>query len=126
MYIYIHYKLSPEGEVKSGGYIPTETLGVEVYILRYSPTLRGIVVLVFKYQIRWIKKRFFNFFFSLSFAKRHAIFLSVHKTVNIQGYSKLRQVNPGEYSPAKTGEYPSIFSRQIEVIVFRERNFSGS
>ena len=42
------------------------------------------------YQIRWIKKRLFNFFFE-TFAKRRAIFLPVRKTVNIQGYSELRQ-----------------------------------
>ena len=39
------------------------------------------------YQIRWIKKPFFNSS-SETFAKCHAIFLSVRKTVNIQGYSK--------------------------------------
>ena len=35
-------QLSPEGEVNSGGW-----RSVEVYIHRSSPTLRGIVVLVF-------------------------------------------------------------------------------
>ena len=35
-------QLSPDGEVNS-----TETRSVEVYIHRSSPTLRGIVVLVF-------------------------------------------------------------------------------
>ena len=39
------------------------------------------------YQIRWIKKTL-QFFFSETFVKRRAIFLSVRKTVNIQGYSK--------------------------------------
>ena len=52
------------------------------------------------YQIRWIKKRRFinghNFFF-WTFVKRRAIFLSVRKTVSIQGYSKLRE-------PIKTRE----------------------
>ena len=44
MYIYIYIiQLSPEGEVNSDGYIPRR----EVYIHRSSPTLRGIVVLVF-------------------------------------------------------------------------------
>ena len=38
-------QLSPEGEVNSGVY--TDTRSVEVYIQRYEPTLRGIVVLVF-------------------------------------------------------------------------------
>ena len=40
------------------------------------------------YQIRWIKERFF---------KKRAIFLSVRKTVNIQGYSELQE-------PIKTRE----------------------
>ena len=41
---------------------------------------------------------------SETFAKRRAIFPSVHKTVNIQGYSKLRE-------PIKTHEncYPLIW-----------------
>ena len=54
------------------------------------------------YQIRSIKKRFFNFF--KTFAKRRAIFLSVPKTVNTQGYSELRE-------PIKTHEncYPLIW-----------------
>ena len=39
-------QLSPEGEVNSAGY-NTETRSVKVYIHRSSPTLRGIVVLVF-------------------------------------------------------------------------------
>ena len=38
-------QLSPEGEVNSGS--NTETRSVEVYIQRCSPTLKGIVVLVF-------------------------------------------------------------------------------
>ena len=42
------------------------------------------------YQIRWIKKRFFEFL-SKTFAKRRAISLSARKTVNIQGYSELRE-----------------------------------
>ena len=40
------------------------------------------------YQIRWIKERFF---------KKRAIFLSVRKTVNIQGFSELQE-------PIKTRE----------------------
>ena len=44
--IFIFKQLSPDGEVNSGG-IYTETRSVEVYIHRSSPTLRGIVVLVF-------------------------------------------------------------------------------
>ena len=38
------------------------------------------------------KKMLFNLIFSSeTFAKRRAIFLSVRKTVNIQGYSELRE-----------------------------------
>ena len=48
------------------------------------------------YQIRWMKKLFFNSS-SETFAKCQAIFLAVRKTVNIQGYSKLRE-------PVKTRE----------------------
>ena len=47
------------------------------------------------YQIRWIKNAVL--ISSETFAKRHAIFLSVRKTVNIQGYSELRE-------PIKTRE----------------------
>ena len=61
------------------------------------------------YQIRWIKKMPFPALMatissSETFAKRRAIFLSVRKTVNIQGYSKLRE-------PIKTREnfYPLIW-----------------
>ena len=41
---------------------------------------------------------------SETFAKQRAIFLSIHKTVNIQGYSKLRE-------PIKTRKncYPVIW-----------------
>ena len=42
------------------------------------------------YQIRWIKKNAPSIS-SKTFAKRRAIFLSVRKTVNIQGYSKLQE-----------------------------------
>ena len=42
------------------------------------------------YQIRWIKKNLVLIFFE-TFAKRHAIFLSVCKTANIQGYSELQE-----------------------------------
>ena len=41
----VNIQLSPEGEVNSG--VNTEPWSVEVYIYRYEPTLRGIVVLVF-------------------------------------------------------------------------------
>ena len=43
------------------------------------------------YQIRWMKKNASSISSSQTFAKRRAIFLSVRKTVNIQGYSKLRE-----------------------------------
>ena len=45
------------------------------------------------YQIRWIKNAasLMATISSETFAKRCAIFLSVRKTVNIQGYSKLRE-----------------------------------
>ena len=55
------------------------------------------------YQIRWIKKCVL-IFSSETFAKRRAIFRLVRKTVNIQGYSELRE-------PIKTREncYPLIW-----------------
>ena len=46
------------------------------------------------YQIRWIKNAaslMATISSSETFAKRRAIFLSVRKTVNIQGYSELRE-----------------------------------
>ena len=48
---------------------------------------------------------------SETFAKRRAIFLSVRETVNIQGYSKLRE-------PIKTREirYPRIWYMLIAVL----------
>ena len=52
------------------------------------------------YQIRWIKNAaslMATISSSETFAKRRAIFLSVRKTVNIQGYSELRE-------PIKTRE----------------------
>ena len=51
-------------------------------------------------------------FSSQTFAKRRAIFLSVRKTVNIQGYSKLRE-------PIKTREncYPVISEILIVIII---------
>ena len=55
------------------------------------------------YQIRWIKNAVL-ISSSETFAKRRAIFLSVRKTVNSQGYSELRE-------PIKTREncYPLIW-----------------
>ena len=53
-------QLFPEGEVNSGGYIPRREAS------RYNPPLftdpEGDSCFSI-YQIRWIKKRFFNFFF---------------------------------------------------------------
>ena len=60
------------------------------------------------YQIRWIKNAaslMATISSSETFMKRRAIFLSVRKTVNSQGYSKLRE-------PIKTCEnncYPLIW-----------------
>jgi len=59
------------------------------------------------YQIRWIKNAaslMATISSSETFAKRRAIFLSVRKTVNSQGYSVLRE-------PIKTREncYPLIW-----------------
>ena len=60
---------------------------------RSSPTLGGIVVLVFTKSDG--EKNAASLMTTISssetFAKRRAIFLSVRKTVNIQGYSKLRE-----------------------------------
>ena len=55
------------------------------------------------YQIRWIKNAS-SISSSETLTKRRAIFLSVHKTVNIQGYSKL-------WEPIKMCEncYPLIW-----------------
>ena len=63
-------QVSPEGEVNSGGYIPRR---------ENSASLMATISC------------------SKTFAKRRAIFLSVRKTVNIQGYFKLRE-------PIKTRE----------------------
>ena len=59
------------------------------------------------YQIKWIKKAaslMATISSSGTFAKRRAIYLSVRKAVNIQGYAKLRE-------PIKTREncYPLIW-----------------
>ena len=59
------------------------------------------------YQIRWPKKAaslMATISSSETFAKRHAIFLSVRKTVNGRGYSELQE-------PIKTREncYPLIW-----------------
>ena len=46
---------------------------------------------------------------SETFAKRHAIFLSVHETVNSQGYSKLRE-------PIKTREKKVLSTDLVNTI----------
>ena len=66
------------------------------------------------YQIRWIKNAaslMATISSSETFAKRRAIFLSVRKTVNSQGYSELRE-------PIKTCEncYPLIWYILINFI----------
>ena len=65
-----------------GWWIYTETRSVEVYIQRSSPTLWGIVVLVFTKSDGL--KNAVLISSSETFAKRRAIFLSVRKTVNSQ------------------------------------------
>ena len=75
--------------------IYTKTPRVSVYIHRSSPTLRGIVVVVFTKSDG--SKNAVLISSSETFAKRRAIFLSVGKTVNSQGYSELRE-------PIKTRE----------------------
>ena len=70
-------QLSPEGEVNWGIYPPLFT----------DPEGDSCLSI---YQIRWIKKCCFNlFFWNFHETTRH--FLSVLKTVNIQGYSELRE-----------------------------------
>ena len=73
-----------------------------IYIHHSSPTLRGIVVLVFTKSDGY--KNAVLIFSSETFAKRCAIFLSVCETVNIQGCYKLREA-------IKTREncYPQIW-----------------
>ena len=90
----IYNLLSPEGEVNRGGYIPRREAS------RYISTalhwsLRGIVVLVFikSYGL----KNAASISSSETFVKQRTIFLSVRKTVNIKGYSKL-------WEPIKTRE----------------------
>ena len=72
----VNILLSPEGEVNSGGYIQ-----------RRDPEGDSCFSIC---QIRWIKNAS-SISCSETFAKRRAIFLSVRKTVNIQGYSKYFQ-----------------------------------
>ena len=78
-------QLSPEGEVNSGGYIPRREASIVALVLTKSDGLKkaaSLMTTISSYE---------------TFAKRRAIFLSVRKTVNIQGYSKLRE-------PIKTRE----------------------
>ena len=51
-------QLSPEGEVNSGGYIPRREASRHISTDPEGDSCFSI------YQIRWIKRRFFNFFFS--------------------------------------------------------------
>ena len=53
---FVNIKLSPEGEVNSGGYIPRREAS------RYISTTEGDSCFSI-YQIRWMKKCFFNIFF---------------------------------------------------------------
>ena len=73
----------------------TKTRSVEVYIHHSSPPLRGIVVLVFTKSDG--QKNAVLISSCETLAKQRAIFLSVRKTVNIQGYSEL-------WEPIKTRE----------------------
>ena len=102
-------QLSPEGEVNSGGYIPRrEASRYSIYPPLFTDPEGDSCFSI--YQIRWIKNAALmaqlmaTISSSETFAKRRAIFLSVRKTVNIQGYSELRE-------PIKTREncYPLIW-----------------
>ena len=89
-------QLSPEGEVNSGGGENAETRSVEVYIQR----------LVFVGAAASFTAKISSF---KTVAKRKAILNPVPKTVNIQGYSQLRE-------PIKTLEicYPLIWGIPID------------
>ena len=112
---------------KNGNSKGKKTGNENVIIYNYSPKGGWIVVDIYRdakrrgiypplftdpevfsiYQIRWIKNAaslMATISSSETFAKRRAIFLSVRKTVNSQGYSELRE-------PIKTREncYPLIW-----------------
>ena len=83
-------QLSPEGEVNSCGYI-TETQS-RIYLPLFTDPEGDSCFSI--YLIRWIKNDaslMATISSSETFAKRRAIFLAVRKTVNNQGYSKLRE-----------------------------------
>ena len=85
----IDIQLSPEGEVNSGGYIPRcEALRYISTALHTDPEVDSCFSI---YQIRWIKKNASSISSPETFAKRRTVFPSIRKTVNIQGYSKLRE-----------------------------------
>ena len=54
-------QLSPEGEVNSGGYMPRCEASRYIYPPLFTNPEGGSGFSI--YQIRWIKKSFFNFFF---------------------------------------------------------------
>ena len=95
-------QLSPEGEVNSGGYTYLDASRLGIYPPLFTDPEGDSCFSI--YQIRWIKKNASSISSSKTFAKRRAIFLSVRKTVNIQGYSEL-------WEPIKTREncYPLIW-----------------
>ena len=84
-------QLFPEGEVNSGGYIPRREASRYIPPLFTDPEGDSCFSI---YQIRWIKNAaslMATISSSETFAKRRAIFLSVRKTVNSQGYSESRE-----------------------------------
>ena len=60
-YATVSIQLSPEGEVNSGGYIPRREASRYVYPPLFTDPEGDSCFSI--YQIRWIKKRFLNFFF---------------------------------------------------------------
>ena len=98
-------QLFPEGEVNSGEYIPRRKASRYIYPPLFTNPEGDSCFSI--YQIRWIKNGtslMATISSSETFVKRRAIFLSVRKTVNSQGYSELRE-------PIKTREncYPLIW-----------------
>ena len=102
-------QLSPEREVK----IVVDIYRDEKRRVIYPPLFTGPEgdSCFSIYLIRWIKNAS-SISSSGTFAKRRTIFLSVRKTVNIQGYSKL-------WEPIKTREncYPLIWQILKIIIV---------
>ena len=88
----VNIQLFAEGEVNSGGYTPRRE--ASRYISTYIFTDPEGDSCFSIYQIRWIKNAaslMATISSSETFAKRRAIFLSVRKIVNSQGYSELRE-----------------------------------